>query len=545
MRFRRFQDWRIQSKITGVSMLIIALCLGGVLAFALPFIKGNMIKGKQDKLRNLTQVVDVILAEYEAKSKSGELSVEEAQQAAMLMIKKLRYNETEYFWINDMDCVMVMHPIKPELDGKPLSDMTDPNGKHLFVEFVDVARTKGEGLVDYQWPKPGSTRPVDKTSYVKLFKPWGWIVGTGVYTDDVASEIFSLEIRIFLAAVVLAIISMLFAVFTARKITRPIEEAVAVSDELAGGNMKVTVASTSRDETGRLLESMGTMASKLRGIVMDVSRAADNVAAASHQLSASSEQMSRGVEEESQSATQIATSATQMSQTVIDIAHNASRMAVSAQEATSMARSSGDIVNKSIDEVKAIAVTVNESARMITTLGERSKQIGDIVKVIKDIADQTNLLALNAAIEAARAGEQGRGFAVVADEVRKLAERTAKATSEIGGMIDTIQREVEGAVSSMNDGTKRVETGVEYSLKAGDAIRGIVAGVEDLYGIVQSVATATEEMSSVSEQISGDIDRVSTISQETSKTSAQVAQSASELSTLSSNLQSIVRQFKL
>ena len=195
--------------------------------------------------------------------------------------------------------------------------------------------------------------------------------------------------------------------------------------------------------------------------------------------------------------------------------------------------------------VKAIAQTVSESAGLMTSLGERSKQIGDIVSVIKDIADQTNLLALNAAIEAARAGEQGRGFAVVADEVRKLAERTTKATSEIGSMIGAIQDEVDKAVVSMGEGTKRVETGVEYSTNAGNALSDIVKSVENLQSMVQQIASATEEMSSVSEQISGDIETIANVSRETSTGSEQIAESSSELAKLASNLSNMVRQFKV
>ncbi len=174
----------------------------------------------------------------------------------------------------------------------------------------------------------------------------------------------------------------------------------------------------------------------------------------------------------------------------------------------------------------------------------RQKNIGEIVSVIKDIADQTNLLALNAAIEAARAGEQGRGFAVVADEVRKLAERTSKATSEIGSMIGAIQDEVQKAVASMNEGTKRVEIGVEYSSNAGEALKNIVRSVDNLQSMVQQIASATEEMSTVSEQISSDIETIANVSKETSAGSEQIAQSSSDLARLASKLSDLVRQFR-
>jgi methyl-accepting chemotaxis protein len=234
-----------------------------------------------------------------------------------------------------------------------------------------------------------------------------------------------------------------------------------------------------------------------------------------------------------------------MSKTVVDIAKNASSMANSATGTTKIAREGESIVSRSVEEVKAIADTVNESSRLMASLGERSKQIGDIIDVIKDIADQTNLLALNAAIEAARAGEQGRGFAVVADEVRKLAERTSQATTEIGSMIGAIQHEVEKAVRNMSDGTKQVAVGVEFAAKAGDALHNIVSSVQGLQAIVQQIASATEEMSSTSEQISSDIETIASVSRETSSSSEQIARSASDLAELSSTLQRLVGRFKV
>ncbi len=316
-----------------------------------------------------------------------------------------------------------------------------------------------------------------------------------------------------------------------------------IAKNISEGNL--TVKMESRGKEVGVFAAMKNMTERLKGIVADVKSTADNVASASQQLSASSEQMSRGTLEQSGRASQIATSSSEMSQTVVDIARNASNIASAATDATKTAQDGGVIVSKSVDEVKAIADTVSETAKMVSSLGERSKQIGEIVSVINDIADQTNLLALNAAIEAARAGEQGRGFAVVADEVRKLAERTAKATSEIGDMIKAIQDEVEKAVASMNDGTERVNIGVELSTQAGKALHGIVKSVDELHCMVQQIASATEEMSTVSETISGDIETIASVSKETSTSSEQIAQASNDLARLASNLQGIVGQFKV
>ncbi len=354
-----------------------------------------------------------------------------------------------------------------------------------------------------------------------------------------ASVIFVLVLAVSIA------ISVVISLIITRLITTPIKEAIHVTQKIAEGDLTQDIELSSDDEIGQLLSAIKTMDEKLKSVLAETKSAADNLASASQELSAGSEQMSRGMTEQSTRASQIAASSEEMSQTVVDIAKNSSNMASSAVETTRIAKDGEGIVSRSVQEVKAIADTVNESAKLISDLGDRSRQIGDIIDVIKDIADQTNLLALNAAIEAARAGEQGRGFAVVADEVRKLAERTSKATAEIGGMIGAIQNEVERAVENMDSGTKRVEIGVEFSTKAGSALHSIVSSVEGLQSMVQQIASATEEMSTTSEQISGDIDMIASVSKETSSSSGQIAKSAADLARLSSGLQRVVAQFKV
>jgi methyl-accepting chemotaxis protein len=364
------------------------------------------------------------------------------------------------------------------------------------------------------------------------------------YEESVASYKKALTFMVVLGVAAITI-SILVALYLTRSIVTPIRKAVDVSDSLEQGVLTVTMSSDSKDEAGHLLNSMAVMAGKLKKVISEVKTSAGIVASSSEELSTTSEQMSKGVSEQSNRASQIATSSAEMSQTVIDIAKNSSNIAASATETAAIARDGQTIVAKSVQEVKEIAETVEESSRLIASLGERSKQIGEIINVIEDIADQTNLLALNAAIEAARAGEQGRGFAVVADEVRKLAERTAKATSEIGGMIGAIQNEVGKAVSSMSAATSKVDDGVRDVTVAGDALQKIVSSVENLNAMVVQIATATEEMSAVSETINSDIEHVANIGKETSAGSHQMSQAAHGLAQLASNLQNLVAQFKV
>lgn len=313
---------------------------------------------------------------------------------------------------------------------------------------------------------------------------------------------------------------------------------------IANGDLTVSVNTLDNDRSS-LLASMKEMVENLKKTVQTINITSGSMASNSQQLSSTVLQITTRITEQTDRTNHIATSATEMSQSVIDIARNASNIATVATDTATVANEGRDIVNKTGNEVKAIASTVNESAQLMADLGVRSKQIGEIVSVINDIADQTNLLALNAAIEAARAGEQGRGFAVVADEVRKLAEKTAKATSEIGGMIKAIQNDIEGAVKSMDEGTKRVEDGVEFSAQAGLALGNIVKSVAGLQSMVQQIASATEQMSAVTETVSTDIETVASVSKETGDNANGIVQAANSLAILSEDLKKEVQKFKL
>lgn len=363
--------------------------------------------------------------------------------------------------------------------------------------------------------------------------------------EDARNSAKNAQLVVIILSIAAFVLAVIVAFLNVRNITVPLGTAVNTANRIADGDLSVAIEVKSTDETGQLLTAMKNMTDKLKVMIGGIRQASSSVASGSHQLSASSEEITRTMNDQSSRANQIATSAEEMSQTVIDIAKNSADIASSATDTAQIARMGAEVVNKSVNESKAIAATVESSAMVMKNLGDKSKQIGEIVSTINDIADQTNLLALNAAIEAARAGEQGRGFAVVADEVRKLAERTAHATSEIGNMITAIQSEVDNAVIAMNKTNEQVEVGLQYSVEAGSQLATIVQSVTALQGMVQQIASATEEMSSTSEAISGDIQQIATGSREISGGSEQVAQSSSELARLAGELKVIVDQFKV
>ncbi len=330
-----------------------------------------------------------------------------------------------------------------------------------------------------------------------------------------------------------------------RFITSPLQKAIGAIAEVAHGNLAVRVEAGGKDETGRLAEAVGEMKEKTISLVRSVKTAAETMSAASTRFSSSSEDMSHGARDQASKAAQVATAAEQMGQTIMEVARNTGEIAAAAGDTTVTARQGQDIVGKSVVEVGEIARTVNQTGDLVVSLGERSRQISKIVEVINDIAEQTNLLALNAAIEAARAGEQGRGFAVVADEVRKLADRTAKSTAEIDAMIRYVQADLDRVVTSMGDVRQRVELGVCYSGEAGTALQGIVTRAEALQTMVQRIASATEEMNATSEEITRDIAVIAAVSQQTSKSLEETVGTSVELGGLSDKLLQVVGEFRM
>jgi methyl-accepting chemotaxis protein len=357
----------------------------------------------------------------------------------------------------------------------------------------------------------------------------------------------NIQMTILIIAIIAFITAMLLATIIIRSITRPLAVFLERTTDIAQGEGDLTkrLDASGSDEIAQVSKMFNLFIDKLHGIISHISSTSSQVASAAIQLNSTAEQIATGAEEVATQAGTVATAGEEMSATSGDIAQNCQKAAEGAQRASQSAGNGGLVVERTVIVMGQIAQKVQETAKTVESLGQRSDQIGAIIGTIEDIADQTNLLALNAAIEAARAGEQGRGFAVVADEVRALAERTTRATKEIGEMIKAIQRETKGAVAAMEQGVQQVETGTEEAAKSGQALLEILEQINDVATQVHQIATAAEEQTATTSEISSNMHQITEVVHQTSRGAHESATAAAQLSGNAEELQRLVRQFKL
>jgi len=504
------------------------------------------------------------------------LEVAEAQfmDDAKKEISELRYGSDgkDYFWINDIHPTMIMHPMKPALNGKDLSDFKDPNGKHLFNEFVKVCRENGEGFVDYMWPKPGHAKPVPKLSYVKLFKPWNWIVGTGIYLDDIkAAEIQKTkEIKSAIAGQrneLIGIIIILFAfgaaviTYISRKITIPIKHAGEMLKDIAQGEGDLTkrLKVETNDEVGEMADWFNKFIDTIQKIIKDVAQNANQVREASGELFEISKKMTSGAEQTSEKANVVAAAGEEMSSNMSSVAaateEAATNVNMVATAAEQMIATINEIAQNSekASNITGDAVVQTQSAsNKVNELGSAANEIGKVVETITEISEQVNLLALNATIEAARAGEAGKGFAVVANEIKDLAKQTAEATQEIKGKIGAIQDstgttvteigQILKVINDVNDIVSSIATAVEeQSVTTKEIAENVVQASQGIQEVNENVA----QSSIVAGDIAKDIENVNQASGEMSNSSSHVNMSAEALNRLSEKLNDMVNKFKV
>ena len=536
----------LRGKLTAMTLATIA-ALAVLFTVLLINGKSQMMADRQVKVRNLVEVAHTTAAFYEKEAKEGRMTMDEAKKGAIGAIRNMRYDKVEYFWINNLEDLMVMHPIKPELEGKKLDQLKDKNGKFLFLEFNKVVTSQGAGFVDYLWPKPGAEEGVQKISYVMGFQPWGWVIGSGIYVDDVDAQFRADAIKLLLWGIGIGGFVAISLLLLSRNIIGTLggdpSVATAVTKRIAAGDLVTPVDCSSAGQDS-LLGNISNMQTTLRSMIGTITSNAEQVSSSAKQLLHASEEVADRARQQSDAASSMAAAVEEMAVSIDQVKENAEEAHGISQEAGILSQDGAKVIHGAATEMRKISEAVQSSSEIIEDLGSQSDQITSIVNTIKEIADQTNLLALNAAIEAARAGEQGRGFAVVADEVRKLAERTRMSTTEIAGMVSKIQNGTRSAVSSMQSGVSQVSNGVELANQAGDSINRIRDGAERVTEVVNSISDAIREQSSAGNQIAQKLETIAQMSEESAIAVTHTADAARHLQTLSASLHQAVAQFK-
>ncbi|MDU8432064.1 methyl-accepting chemotaxis protein [Pseudomonas syringae pv. actinidifoliorum] len=507
----------------------------------------DLYRAKSEKTMHVVQTASGILTFYQGLEAAGSMTREAAQQQALKEIKGLRYSQNDYFWINDLRPVMIMHPTNPKLEGQDISTIKDPDGFAVFNEMVALVKSKGAGMVNYRWPKPGASEPVKKTSYVQLFQPWGWILGSGVYVDDVAAE-FKTQLwnaGLFIAGIVLVMVLML--VLIVRSIVRPLRAAVAAMGNIASGESDLTrtLETHGKDEITELGGHFNAFIAKLRNVVSQLQSSSVALGQASTDLGCNAEQAQNRSQQQSQQMDLVATAVNEVTYGVQDVAKNAEHAASEMRDAESQAQQGQVNIDNSLRQIEHLSGTIGQAVEVMKSLASESTQIGSVLEVISSIAEQTNLLALNAAIEAARAGEQGRGFAVVADEVRLLAQRTQKSTAEIQAMIERLQKHSDAAVKVIGDSSRSSQLTIEQANQAGQSLSSISQALRNLNSLNASIASATLQQTHVVDDINQNVTQAAQLSQSTALAAEQSTSASLHLRGLSEELNTLLRQFRV
>ncbi|MCQ3000894.1 methyl-accepting chemotaxis protein [Pseudomonas syringae] len=528
-------------------LVVSVLMLFILTAAMLKQVHTDLYAAKAEKTMHVVQSASGILDYYQGLEAAGTLTREVAQKQALDAIRGMRYNKDDYFWINDMRPVMIMHPMNAKLVGQDLSAIKDPDGFAVFNEMVAVAKEKGAGMVQYRWPKPGASEPVQKISYIKLFTPWGWILGSGVYVDDVKAEFQQQTINAALFSLAIIVIMVLLVIMIARSIVRPLRDSVQAMADIASGESDLTrsLETHGNDEVTQLARHFNAFTAKLRGVVLQLQASANGLEKASSDLGINAEQAQARSQQQSQQMELVATAVNEVTYGVQDVAKNAEHAANEMRDAESQAHQGQVNIDSSLRQIDHLSGTINQAVEVIRTLSSESTQIGGVLEVISSIAEQTNLLALNAAIEAARAGEQGRGFAVVADEVRLLAQRTQKSTAEIQSMIERLQTHSDAAVKVIADSSRSSQLTIEQANQAGQSLTSISQALRNLNSLNASIASATLQQSHVVEDINQNVTQAAQLSQSTAVAAEQSTQASVQLREMSEQLNGLLRQFRV
>ncbi|POV93016.1 chemotaxis protein [Aeromonas sp. ASNIH8] len=520
-------------------MLLLSLALVGFIALLLisaSALHRNLMSEREARLQ---AVLDLAMSRIQALAAT--LPPEQAKAQAKAMLDSMRFDGDNYLFVLDEDRRVVVHPAKPELVGQQMGN--NPAESH-WQHMVDLGKGGHSGRLEYKWISP-SGEAAQKMSLVAGYQPWGWILGSGVLLQDIQATIWSQYQLMGGATLLVTLLMGLLGFAISRSIVNPLAEINRAMQQVAAGDLVVSIPVHGKDELGAVASCTNQGLNAIRRALLEASQGARNVADAALRIAASAEQTNQAVNSQRDQLAQLATAMNEMSATISDVAGHAENTARDTQDATSEAGLGNRDVHASVHGIQALATEVEQATLQVNQLKEGVMQISEVTAVISAISEQTNLLALNAAIEAARAGEQGRGFAVVADEVRQLASRTRHSTEEIQSTITQLQQRAVTAANAMDASRKLAESSVNQSEKAGQDLSLIVNHIQHVSDMATQIATAAEQQSMVAEDMNRNVSGINDSALEMSQAASQLAQESELLAGLSRSLDERLAVFKL
>ncbi|MDW6092851.1 methyl-accepting chemotaxis protein [Vibrio rhizosphaerae] len=494
-----------------------------------------------EKKQRLSAVIESVISQIAYLDQT--LPKEEAQKQAKLLLNATRFDGDNYLFTLDKSRYIIDHPLKPELNGKQMGQMNNPEDKRWF-EFVEAGQKQGGDMVLYRFENTNG-EITDKLSYLNSYKPWGWIIGSGMLVSDIDNEISSLLLKMGLSTLLIVAGMILLGTIIARSIIIPLDHIKNTMQHIVKGDMTVEIPIMGKDEIGILAQRINETISSIRTALYESVKSAKQLSEAANRIAASAEDTSQAVSSQKDQLTQIATAMNEMSATVADVANHAESTAKDTAEASQEAGMGDKDVSSSVESIKSLSQELEVASDRVNKLKEGVMEISEVTSVISGISEQTNLLALNAAIEAARAGEQGRGFAVVADEVRNLASRTNQSTEEIQSTINRLQQLAVSTADAMQKSQDLAYNSVQCAEGSGSDLKLIVTHIQHISDKSAQIATAAEEQSAVAEEMNRNISGINDAAQEMSDSATTLAKESERLASMSHQLDDKLMRFKL